>query len=59
VDASVRLADGSDLDAVCASLALAFEDDPVWEYMLPDPRSRIKRLSRIFRTMMKLQHLPR
>jgi GNAT superfamily N-acetyltransferase len=54
----VRLATEGDLEDVVVSLAKAFEDDPVWEYLLPKASSRTRRLARIFATMMRLQQLP-
>jgi GNAT superfamily N-acetyltransferase len=54
----VRVATIHDIDAIASSLARAFEDDPVWEYLLPDPASRLRRLAGYFVTAMRLQHLP-
>jgi ribosomal protein S18 acetylase RimI-like enzyme len=53
----VRIATAQDIDAIAHSLARAFEDDPVWEFLLPDPASRLKRLHRYFTTAMRLQHI--
>ena len=47
-----------DIDAIAVSLSRAFMDDPVWEFLLPDAASRIRRLNRYFLTAMRLQHLP-
>ena len=54
---SVRVATSQDIAAIAFSLSRAFEDDPVWEYLLPDAASRLQRLSRYFATAMGLQHL--
>jgi hypothetical protein len=43
---------------VAASLAAAFDDDPVWEYLVRGSRNRTGRLSTIFRAMIRQQHLP-
>lgn len=40
-----RPAKGDDVAAVCATLALAFADDPVWgHWAFPDPADRVDRL---------------
>jgi GNAT superfamily N-acetyltransferase len=57
-DLQVRVATKEDIDAIAASLSRAFEDDPVWTYLLPDAASRLKRLVRYFVTAMRLQHIP-
>jgi len=54
---SVRIATGADVGRVAASLALAFEDDPVMAFLFPDPASRVRRLNRFFRTGLRVQHL--
>jgi ribosomal protein S18 acetylase RimI-like enzyme len=53
----VRLATADDIDAIATSLSRAFEDDPVWMYLIPDPTKRLKRLFRYFSTAMRLQHI--
>lgn len=54
----VRLMQAHDVEDVAASLAAAFDDDPVWEYLVRGSRNRTGRLSTIFRTMIRQQHLP-
>ena len=54
----VRLMGADDVEDVAASLAAAFDDDPVWEYLVRGSRNRTGRLSTIFRTMIRQQHLP-
>ncbi|MGO9341632.1 MAG: GNAT family N-acetyltransferase [Acidimicrobiales bacterium] len=54
----VRVATAQDIDAIATSLARAFEDDPVWTFLIPDPGRRLKRLFRYFVTAMRLQHIP-
>jgi GNAT superfamily N-acetyltransferase len=44
----VRLEDG-EVDAVSAMLARAFQDDPAWAWVLPDPRRRAALLPWLFR----------
>ena len=53
----VRLATPHDIDAIARSLSRAFEEDPVWTFLLPDPTSRLTRLFRYFVTAMRLQHM--
>jgi GNAT superfamily N-acetyltransferase len=45
------------VDAVAATLALAFEDDPVMEFLLPDGASRARRLTRFFQAGLSAQHV--
>jgi ribosomal protein S18 acetylase RimI-like enzyme len=53
-----RLATASDVGDIAQSLALAFEDDPVWRFLVPDPAKRVKRCVTIFTAMLRIQHLP-
>jgi ribosomal protein S18 acetylase RimI-like enzyme len=57
--AAVRLATSADVDQIAASLALAFDDDPVMAFLFPTPTSRVRRLTRFFRTGLVVQHLSR
>ena len=43
----------SDIRAVSAALARAFQDDPVMTWMLPDAALRAKRLPRLFAVLMR------
>jgi GNAT superfamily N-acetyltransferase len=43
-----RVADRSDLDALSRSLAAAFADDPVWEWLMPEGRNGGPSAERIF-----------
>ena len=45
---AVRRATTQDLESVTATLARAFEDDPVMEWFFPDPAVRAKRIERLF-----------
>ncbi len=54
----VRLATTDDVAAISKSLARAFEDDPVWEFLVPDPATRVRRCEVIFATMLRVQHVP-
>jgi len=40
VDLTVRVASGSDIDAVTATIASSFFHDPVWSWVFPDPATR-------------------
>jgi len=55
--ASVRLATRADVHPIAASLALAFEDDPVMAFLFPSRPSRVRRLARFFRAGLLAQHL--
>ena len=57
--ASVRIAGRTDVDRIAASLALAFNDDPVMVFFFPRQSSRVRRLTRFFRTGLLVQHLSR
>jgi ribosomal protein S18 acetylase RimI-like enzyme len=57
--ASVRIAVSADVDQIAASLALAFDDDPVMAFLFPSRTSRVRRLTRFFRTGLLVQHLSR
>ena len=47
----------TDVDRIAASLALAFDDDPVMMFLFPDPGSRARCLTRFFRTVLLVHHL--
>lgn len=49
---AVRPVEPDEQDAFYAMLARAFEDDPVSEYLFPDPGSRLRRLRSFYRSMM-------
>jgi len=55
--AAVRLATTGDVEAVSRSLARAFEDDPVMDWVFPDSSRRLSRLERFFALTMKAAHL--
>jgi GNAT superfamily N-acetyltransferase len=44
----VRRASVNDVPALARALALAFDDDPVTEWLMPNPAGRIGRLERMF-----------
>jgi GNAT superfamily N-acetyltransferase len=48
---AVRIATRGDRAAVAAMLARAFDDDPVFAWMLPDPARRARALPRLFRAL--------
>lgn len=53
-----RTVRAADVPAVAAMLARAFDDDPVWQWVLPDAESRITRLTRVFALLTRVVHLP-
>jgi len=55
--ALVRVATRVDVNLIAASLALAFEDDPVMAFLFPHPTSRVRRLKTFFQTGLSAQHL--
>jgi ribosomal protein S18 acetylase RimI-like enzyme len=54
----VRLATATDIKAISGSLARAFEDDPVWQFLVPNGANRLRRCEMIFSTMLRVQHVP-
>ena len=54
-----RAAQPDDVPALAAAMARAFDDDPVWQWVLPDPSSRIARLTAVFVLVTRKVHLPR
>ena len=53
----VHLVRPEDVPAAAVSLVRAFDDDPMLEYMFPDPRTRQRALSRFF--TLQLRQTPR
>jgi ribosomal protein S18 acetylase RimI-like enzyme len=51
---TVRSAKWGDADALAATLARAFLDDPVTAHLIPDPAARTKALPRMFKLLFKL-----
>jgi ribosomal protein S18 acetylase RimI-like enzyme len=54
----VRKATAADESSLAAALALAFHDDPVMSWLLPQDRSRVRRLRALFRVELRYLHLP-
>jgi len=54
----IRRADSPDTRPLAGVLARAFLDDPLMRFILPDDRSRRRRLPRLFRITLGLQYLP-
>lgn len=55
---AVRRAADTDVDAVGAMLARAFDDDPISEYLLPSARRRPQGLCAFFGSQIRLDYLP-
>lgn len=55
---SVRPAAAPDTAAIAAVLGRAFDDDPIWRWLLPDDASRVRRLTGVFEIMLRRVHLP-
>lgn len=55
--ALIRKATAEDVPALARSLALAFEDDPVFAWMYPDPSDRLERAERGFAFYMRKLYL--
>jgi GNAT superfamily N-acetyltransferase len=57
VVATVEVAAALDVEAVAGSLAAAFFDDPVMQWLIPDDRARTSRLARLFRTFLRHHYI--
>jgi len=55
---ALRPATSDDVDALAAVLARAFSDDPPMVWLLPDPATRLGRLTRMFVTIIGIESLP-
>ncbi|MFD0689389.1 GNAT family N-acetyltransferase [Actinomadura fibrosa] len=53
----IRVAGRADAGPVAGVLGRAFDDDPVWRWLLPDDGSRVRRLTLLFRTALRHVHL--
>jgi GNAT superfamily N-acetyltransferase len=56
---TVRLATAADVKPLAAVMARAFYDDPPFIWMLPDPKTRLKRSRRFFATLARGEALAR
>jgi ribosomal protein S18 acetylase RimI-like enzyme len=56
LNAAVDVAGPDDVPRVVASLARAFEDDPIFDYLLP-PGKHLARIQGYFTAALKVQHL--
>jgi len=54
----VRVADRGDTGPIAASLARAFFDDPVMEYLVPEEATRLGRVADFFEVAFAVQHMP-
>lgn len=52
MSSDVREARDNEAEAICHSLAQAFEDDPVSSYLYPDAGTRVARLRRVYRVLV-------
>lgn len=54
----VRPAESADISELARTLAVAFHDDPVMSWVLPDPRRRAVALPRMFAAICRHHYLP-
>jgi ribosomal protein S18 acetylase RimI-like enzyme len=54
----IRVANRGDAGPLAASLARAFFDDPVMAFLIPDEKSRRRRVGAFFEAALTIQHLP-
>ncbi|WP_218005228.1 GNAT family N-acetyltransferase [Actinomadura macra] len=54
----IRVAADADVAAMAAVLGRAFDDDPVWRWILPGGPSRSRRLANLFGLAMRRVHMP-
>ena len=52
-DHAVRKATTADISVLAATLAHAFDDDPLTVWMFPDERRRRRQLPRFFRSLLR------
>lgn len=57
-DSSPRIASLAEADRLSAVLAAAFEDDPVFGWLIPNRQSRLRRLERFFELELRHVALP-
>ncbi|MES9539709.1 GNAT family N-acetyltransferase [Actinomadura sp. NPDC000600] len=55
---AVRTAADADADTLAAVLGRAFDDDPVWRWLLPDDATRVRRMTALFGILLRRVHLP-
>ncbi|MFI0408649.1 GNAT family N-acetyltransferase [Actinomadura sp. 3N508] len=55
---AVRDAATPDAAEIAALLGRAFDDDPLWSWLVPDEASRVRRLAGVFEIMLRRVHLP-
>lgn len=54
----VRVAGDADAAPLAGVLGRAFDDDPVWRWLLPDDASRVRRMTALFDILLRRVHLP-
>jgi GNAT superfamily N-acetyltransferase len=59
IERTVRLATAADVKPLAVALARAFYDDPPFMWMLPDPKTRLKRSRRFFASLARGEALAR
>ncbi|MEU5881217.1 GNAT family N-acetyltransferase [Spirillospora sp. NPDC047279] len=59
VAAQVRGISAGDAEAVAGVLGRAFDDDPVWQWIIPRPEGRVARLAAVFELLTDKVHRPR
>jgi GNAT superfamily N-acetyltransferase len=52
------VADDADAAPIATLLGRAFDDDPVWRWLLPDDASRVRRMTALFGILLRRVHLP-
>jgi GNAT superfamily N-acetyltransferase len=55
---ALRPATSADVKRLAVVLARAFYDDPPLVWMLPDPETRLRRITRVFRAIIGIESLP-
>ncbi|WP_225993337.1 GNAT family N-acetyltransferase [Actinomadura rudentiformis] len=59
VESTVRRLSADDAKVVAGVLARAFDDDPVWQWIIPEADGRVRRLSLVFELITRKVHQPR
>ncbi|WP_131742941.1 GNAT family N-acetyltransferase [Actinomadura roseirufa] len=54
---TVRVAGATDAAGISALLGRAFDDDPLWRWIVPDDATRVRRLAGLFDLSLRVLHL--